>query len=121
MGRPSPYERDRVMDMTRNRITAALAAIPLAAGLSLASAPAQAQWRGPGGPGFGPGFHHGGPGAGPIVGGALLGLGVGALLAAPFVAPPPVVYAPPPPAYYPPPYAYAPPPYYPPPGGYYYR
>ncbi|MDT7952984.1 MAG: hypothetical protein RQ966_15880 [Acetobacteraceae bacterium] len=41
------------------------------------------------------------------MGGALLGLGVGALLAAPYVAPPPVVYAPPP-AYYPPPYAYAP-------------
>ncbi len=52
------------------------------------------------------------------VGGALLGLGVGALLAAPYYAPPPVVYAPPP-AYYPAglclraaAYAYAPAPYY---------
>src|SRR3954469_16208971 len=114
--------------MTLNRLTAAIAAIPLAAGLVLASAPAHAQWgRGPGyGPGFrgGPGFHGGGPGPGPIIGGALFGLGVGALLAAPFVAPPPppVVYAPPPQAYYPPPaYGYAPPAYYPAPGGYYYR
>jgi len=50
---------------------------------------------------------HGGNG-GAVVGGALLGLGVGALLggviAAPAYAPPPAVYyAPPPPAYYAPP------------------
>src|SRR3954469_7556275 len=104
--------------MTRKRITAAVAAVPLAAVLALtAAAPAQAQWRGPYG-GYRPGYYHHrgyGPGPGAVVGGALLGLGVGALLAAPYVAPPPpVVYAPPPPAYY------APPAYYPAPG-YYYR
>lgn len=61
--------------------------------------PAQAQWR----RGH---YHHGYWGPGALVGGALLGLGVGALLATPYVAPP-VAYAPPP-AYYPPAYAYAP-------------
>lgn len=120
-----PSLLNRCYEMTRKPIPAALAAFSLAAGLTLAALPAQAQWRGPG-PGFrggpGPGFH-GGPGPGAVVGGALLGLGVGALLAAPYVAPPPpVVYAPPPPAYYPPAYAYAPPAYYPAPAyGYYGR
>lgn len=96
--------------MTRSRLAIALAALPLVAGIATAS-PAEAQWRrGWGGPGY---YHHyRGVGPGAIVGGALLGLGVGALLAAPYAAPPPVVYAPPP-AYYPPPaYAYAPPPAY---------
>ena len=65
--------------------------------------------RGYGGYGYGRGY---GPGA--IVGGALLGLGAGAVIAgaiAPRVYYPPTYYAPP--AYYPPVYA-PPPPYYPP-------
>ena len=95
--------------MKRNLLAAALAASTLVA--SVAVTPAEAQWRG----GYGYHYGHRGFGPGAIVGGALLGLGVGALLAAPYVVPPPprVVYAPPPPAYYyPPPYAYAPPAYY---------
>ena len=93
--------------MINRRLAASLAAIPLVAGLTLAAAPAQAQWRG----GYGGGFRGPGP-VGAVVGGALLGLGVGAVLGAPYYRPP-VVYAPPP-AYYPPPppYAYAPAPYY---------
>lgn len=114
--------------MTRKRLAVALAAITLAAGVGVTASPAEAQWR-RGGYGWhgGYGYHRGygyrGVGPGAIVGGALLGLGVGALLAAPYAAAPPVVYAPPPPAYYPPAYyppayAYAPAPaYYPP----YYR
>jgi len=57
--------------------------------------------------------------SGAIVGGALLGLGLGALLGGALIAPPPVVYAPPPTYYYngpPPYYAY---PYAPPPPVYY--
>jgi hypothetical protein len=57
--------------------------------------------------------------SGAIVGGALLGLGVGAATGGILLAPPPVVYVPAPPRYYnynygPPPYAYpyAPPPVY---------
>ena len=106
--------------MTRSRLAAGLAAAVLAAGIGLTASPADAQWRR--GYGYGHGYRHGyyhrGVGPGAIVGGALLGLGVGALLAAPYyAAPPPVVYAPPPRAYYPPPAyayapAYAPPPYY---------
>jgi hypothetical protein len=69
---------------------------------------------------------HGG-GGGNFVGGALLGLGLGAVvggaLAQPRYAPPPVYYAPPPPVYYAPPppvyYAPGPPVYYAPPPGYY--
>ncbi len=121
------------------KILAATAALPLAAAILLAPSTAHAEWRrggyGYGGGGYG-GYHHHyrGPGTGAIVGGALLGLGVGALLAAPYIAaPPPVVYAPPPAYYAPPPgYAYAPtyaptyaPSYAPPPGYYpapaYYR
>jgi hypothetical protein len=99
--------------MTRSRLAIALVALPLAATFALAT-PAQAQWRRGWGGGYYHGYRHNGWGPGAIVGGALLGLGVGALLAAPYAAPPPVVYAPPP-AYYPPPayaYAPAPPPYY---------
>lgn len=64
------------------------------------------------------GYYHDNTGA--IVGGALLGLGLGALLGGALVPPPPVVYAPPP-YYY---YRYGPPPYYaypyaPPPPVYY--
>ncbi len=97
--------------MLQKSLPLTLAAAVMALGVT-ATAPAQAQWRG----GYYGHYRYGiGPGA--IVGGALLGLGVGALLAAPYAVPPPVVYAPPP-VYYPPPaYAYAPPPYYPP----YYR
>jgi len=68
---------------------------------------AEAHWHDGGG-----GYRHGG---GNFVGGALLGLGVGAVvggaLAPRYYAPPPVYYAPPPPVYYapPPPVYYAPP------------
>lgn len=84
--------------MFRNKVATVLAASALVATLSASVTPAEAQWR--------RGHHYGGA----VVGGALLGLGVGTLLAAPYYARPPVVYAPPP-AYYPPAYAYAPPPY----------
>jgi hypothetical protein len=43
---------------------------------------------------------HWGGGPGPFVGGALLGLGVGAVVGSMLAPPPPVVYAPPPPGYY---------------------
>ena len=101
---------------------------------SLSPSIAHAEWRhggyggygGYGGPRYyGGGYYHRGPGVGAIIGGALLGLGVGAaILSAPsFYAPPPVVYAPPPPYYPSPGYGYAPgyappPAYYPPPGYY---
>jgi hypothetical protein len=49
-------------------------------------------------------WHHGGDRGGGIgLGGALLGLGVGAAIGAAIAAPPPARYAPPPPAYYAPP------------------
>lgn len=96
--------------MINRRLAATLAAIPLVAGLTLAAPPAQAQWR----RGYG-GYYHGygyrGYGPGAIIGGAILGLGVGAALAAPYYYRPPVVYAPPPRPYYAP-YPYAPVPYY---------
>jgi hypothetical protein len=68
--------------------------------------------------------YHRGPGPGVVVGGALLGLGVGAVIGSHLMAPPPVVYAPPPAVVYAPPPAvvYAPPPavvYAPPPPAYY--
>ncbi len=96
--------------MLRKTLATTLAASVLTLGLT-ATAPAQAQW----GRGY-YGHYHRGYGPGAIVGGALLGLGVGALLAAPYAAPPPPVYYAPPPVYYPPPaYVYAPrPAYYPP-------
>lgn len=84
--------------MLRNKAAVFLAASALVATLGSSVTPAEAQWR--------RGHHYDGA----VVGGALLGLGVGALLAAPYYARPPVVYAPPP-VYYPPAYAYAPPPY----------
>ena len=64
-------------------------------------------------------WNHGGDrNSGAFVGGALLGLGAGALLGGALATPPPVVYAPRPYYYAPPPaYAY---PYAPPPPGYYY-
>ncbi len=99
--------------MTRKLLAVTLAVTALAASAVLPNSSAEAQWRGGYGRGYGYGYR--GYGAGPFVGGALLGLGVGTLLAAPYVARPPVVYAPPP-AYYPPPaYAYAPYRYAPPP------
>ncbi len=100
--------------MLTKRLVASAAALSLAAGIAVSATPAQAQWR------------RGWGGPGPFIGGAILGLGVGALLTAPYYARPPVVYAPPR-AYYPPPaYAYAPRPYYAPYGygyapGYYVR
>ena len=107
-----------------------LAALPVLATLALAPAVANAQYfhRGYGYGGYrgSYGYGHRGFGVGPLVGGALLGLGVGAVIAsAPryYAPPPPVVYAPPP-AYYPAP-VYAAPPAYPAPGyyapGYYVR
>ena len=62
------------------------------------------QWHG-GGYYRGYGYHDN---SGAIVGGALLGFGLGALLGGALIAPPPVVY--PPPGYYY--YNYGPPPYY---------
>ncbi len=103
------------------RIAALLSAIPVVAGLAMAPSVAHADWYrgGYGGyrGGYGHGYYRGGGFAGPaIVGGALLGLGLGAALAPRYYAPPPVYYAPPPPPVYyaPPPVYYAPPPaYYP--------
>lgn len=114
------------------RIRTVLLALPAIAVL-LAAPAAQADWRGHGygghyGPGYGHGgyygggyyrggYYGGGYPAGAVIGGALLGLGVGAVVAgalAPpvFVAPPPVVYAAPPVVYAAPPVVYAPRPYY---------
>ena len=82
---------------------------------ALAAPAAQADWRHGGRGGYN---HHRGYGGGAIVGGALLGLGLGAALAAPrYYGPPAVVYAPPPVYYAPAPY-YAPSPYYAAPGYY---
>lgn len=125
LSEPWPHQLGRC-PLNRKRLVVTFAAIQLAAGIALSATPAHADWRrgyghrgyGWGGYGWGGYHHHRGRVVGPaIVGGALLGLGVGALLAAPYAAPPPAVYAPPP-AYYPPPaYTYYPPPayaYYPP-------
>ena len=102
-------------------------ALPVLAMTALAPAVANAQYYRGGYGGYRGGYGYGhrgyGYGGGAIVGGALLGLGVGALLARPYYAPPPVYYAPPPVVYAPPPAYYAPaypaPAYYPP--GYYGR
>jgi hypothetical protein len=51
----------------------------------------------------GGGYYHGGPGPGAVVGGALLGLGVGAVIGSALRPPPAVVYAPPPTVVYAPP------------------
>jgi hypothetical protein len=89
----------------------------LATALAAAPLTAEAYWHGGGGC-----WNCGG---GNFAAGALLGLGVGAVIASRphYYAPPPVYYAPPPPVYYvpPPPVYYAPPPpvYYAPPPGYY--
>lgn len=95
------------------RFHAAIAACVLAFG-AVATQPALADWRYRGHRQY----HHYDHGGAAVLGGALLGLGVGAALGA-VLAPPPVIYAPPPVFYYPPPpqpywepaYA-APPPYY---------
>ena len=98
------------------RIGRLLIALPVLAMTAAAPVAANAQYyRGGygygyrGGYGYGRGFGFGGA----FVGGALLGLGVGALAARPYYAAPPVYYAPPPVVYAPPPVYYAP--------GYYYR
>ncbi len=111
-------------NFSRSTLLRTAVAVAVAGGLSVASMPAQAQWRGGSHAGYG-GYHGGygyrggrGWGPGAIIGGTLLGLGIGAAIAGAYV-PPPVYYAPPPPAYYPPPGYYAPPPgYYAPPPGY---
>ena len=98
-----------------------LIALPVLAVAALAPAAADAQYYrggygGYGHHGYGGYGHRGYGGGGAFLGGALLGLGVGALAAPrPYYAPPPVYYAPPPVYYAPPP----PPVYYAP--GYYYR
>lgn len=98
-----------------------LIAAPVAFGL-LAAPAAHAEWRNHGG-----GYdRHGGyerhhdHDNGNAVAGALLGLGIGALVVGAiasqppaYAAPPPVVYAPPPPPYYPVPGYYAAPNYAP--------
>ena len=116
------------------RLLSATAALPIAALIALAPTAAHADWRGGGygyhggyggggygyrggyggggygGRGYGGYGYNRGPDIGPVIGGALLGLGVGAVLAAPYLAPPPPVIYAPPPSYYPPPgYAYYPP------------
>lgn len=102
----------RVKDQTmRTRASTLLAAI---AAIGLVAAPAaHAQprdWRGRGH------FEHRGHGPGPAVAGALVGLGVGALVGGAIVAAQQPYYAPPPVAYPPPGAYYPPPPYAPPPG-----
>jgi len=104
----------RVKDQTMRKRTSTLLAAIAVIGLAVAPA-AQAQprhWHDRGHYGH---FDHHGPG--PAVAGALVGLGVGALIGGaiaasqqPYYAPPPVAY-PPPGAYYPPP-PYAPAPGY---------
>lgn len=93
-----------------------LAVFPVLAVITLAPAVAEAQHyrHGPRGY-YGGGYGHRGIGPGALVGGAILGLGLGAVIASTprYYSPPPVYYAPPP--YYPPPYYAAP--AYPP--GYY--
>lgn len=92
------------------RAFAGLLALPLAVGVSLTT-PAAAQhpppdWRrhdGRGDHGHWDRGPHDHDNTGAVVGGALLGLGVGALLGGALAAPPPVVYSAPPQAYYPPP------------------
>ena len=102
------------------RVGRFLIALPVLAMTALAPVAADAQYYRGGYGGYrggygGYGYGHRGFGyGGAIVGGALLGLGIGALAARPYYAPPPVYYAPPPPVVYaPPPVYYAP--------GYYYR
>ena len=100
------------MTTTRSRAACLLLATALT---MLPLAEAAAQHRGFHGGGYrgGHGYHGGdyrggngyrGGGGGAFVGGALLGLGVGAALggtvARPYYAPPPVYYPPPPPAVY---------------------
>jgi len=125
-----PRHELQVSSMTRTgRI---LTAIPVLAVMALAPTMANAHdfYRGGYGGygGYRGGYGHRGFGGGAIVGGALLGLGLGAVIASQprYYAPPPVVYAPPP-VYYPPPYyaapayaapAYPAPGYYPQPGYY---
>jgi hypothetical protein len=81
--------------LTRSRLASTLFLSAMLAGSPLA---AEAHWHDGGG-----GYRHGG---GNFLGGALLGLGVGAVvggaLAPRYYAPPPppVYYAPPPPVYY---------------------
>ena len=102
------------------RIGRIITTLPVLAALALAPVAANAQFY-RGSYGYHGGYRYGyrGFGVGPFIGGAVLGLGLGAVIAgAPrYYAPPPVVYAPPP-VYYPAP-AYVAPGYYAP--GYYPR
>jgi len=94
----------------KRRFTMLVLAAAMAAPLGL---PAAAQpyrghpdyhrdYRG-GGDYHGGGYYHGGPGPGAVVGGALLGLGVGAVIGSVLRPPPAVIYAPPPTVVYAPP------------------
>jgi hypothetical protein len=94
--------------------TSLLIAAPVALGL-LATPAAHADWRHHGGGRDGDwhGYEHRGRGNGDAVAGALIGLGVGAVIGGiiassqpQYYAPPPVAYAPPPPYYPAPGYAY---------------
>ncbi|MGK7864816.1 hypothetical protein [Falsiroseomonas sp. E2-1-a4] len=89
------------------RLPAAIVAGVLAFG-TFAPQPALADWRYRG---HGYQHHHRHHGGAAVLGGALLGLGIGAALGA-ALAPPAVIYAPPPVVYYepPPPVAYYQPP-----------
>jgi hypothetical protein len=95
----------------------------LATGAALAillAGPASAQPGRDRGGHFDRGEHYGHGDASAAIGGALLGLGIGALIGGAIVGAPPA-YFPPPPVYYPPPPAYypSPPAYYAPPPAYY--
>ena len=70
-----------------------LIALPVLAMTALAPVAADAQYY-RGGYGYRPYYRGYGYGGGAFVGGALLGLGIGALAARPYYAPPPVYYTP---------------------------
>jgi hypothetical protein len=108
--------KDQTMRTRPSTLLAALAVIGLV-GAPAAHAGGPHDWRGRGHYSRAGhyGYHH--QNGGDVAAGALIGLGVGALVGGaivaaqqPYYAPPPVPYAPPP-AYYPPP-AYAPAPGY---------
>jgi hypothetical protein len=114
--------------MIRSHRLRAFGALALVAALAVPLAtPASAQrWDHRGGYDRGRGYEgnrgYGRDNSGAVIGGALLGLGVGALVGGAYLAQPRVYAAPPPVYYAPPPVYYAPPPraYYAPPPPVYY-